>query len=61
MAKAGYNPEASVAFWQRFSEYAKQSGGGGAPAFLRTHPLDEVRIRQLQEWMPEAKAVYKPR
>lgn len=61
MAKAGYNPEAAVAFWQRFSASIKQGGGNSTPAFLRTHPLDEVRIKQLKEWMPEAKAVYKPR
>jgi predicted Zn-dependent protease len=61
MAKAGYNPEASVAFWERFAAYIKQAGGSSTPSFLRTHPLDEVRIKQLKEWMPEAKAVYKPR
>lgn len=61
MAKAGYNPEASVAFWERFAAYIKQAGGDSTPGFLRTHPLDEVRIRQLKEWMPEAKAVYQPR
>jgi predicted Zn-dependent protease len=61
MAKAGYNPEASVAFWERFAAYIKQAGGNSTPSFLRTHPLDDVRIKQLKEWLPEAKAVYKPR
>jgi predicted Zn-dependent protease len=61
MAKAGYDPEASVAFWERFAAYIKQAGGSSTPSFLRTHPLDEVRIKQLKEWMPEAKAAYKPR
>lgn len=60
MAKAGYNPEASVAFWQRFANYSKQAGGGGTPWFLRTHPLDETRIQNLRKWMPEAKRVYRP-
>ncbi len=54
MARAGYAPENAVAFWQRFAEFNKQSGGA-TPWFLRTHPLDETRIRQLQEWMPEAR------
>ena len=58
MARAGYDPEASVNFWQRFAQYSKEAGGGGTPSFLRTHPLDEVRIKQLQQWMPEAKAQY---
>lgn len=56
MARAGYQPEEAVLFWERFSQYAKSSGGSGTPGFLRTHPLDEVRIRQLRGWLPEAKA-----
>jgi predicted Zn-dependent protease len=59
MARAGYDPEAAVQFWQRFMQYNQQQGGG-TPAFLRTHPTDEKRIQQLQQWMPEAKAQYKP-
>ena len=59
MARAGYDPEAAVAFWQRFAQFNQQQGGG-TPAFLRTHPTDETRIRQLQEWMPQAKAEYRP-
>ena len=55
MARAGYNPEEAVLFWQRFSDFNKQQGDN-TPEFLRTHPLDEVRIKQLQQWMPEAKA-----
>ena len=58
MARAGYDPEAAVAFWQRFAEANK--GGGGTPWFLRTHPVDQKRIAQLKEWMPEAKAQYRP-
>lgn len=60
MARAGYNPEASIAFWQRFAEYNRLHGGGGDIWFLRTHPLDETRIRQLQGWMPEVKPQYRP-
>lgn len=59
MARAGYDPETAVAFWQRFAEFNKQQGGE-TPWFLRTHPLDETRIQQLKGWMPEAKAMYKP-
>jgi predicted Zn-dependent protease len=60
MARAGYNPEAAVLFWQRFMQYNAQNGGKATPAFLRTHPTDEKRIQQLKQWMPEAKAQYKP-
>lgn len=57
MARAGYDPEAAVQFWERFMAYNNQQGGG-TPAFLRTHPTDEARIRQLKEWLPEAKAQF---
>lgn len=59
MARAGYDPEAAVGFWQRFAAFSAQQGNN-TPAFLRTHPTDETRIRQLKEWMPTAKAEYKP-
>ena len=61
MAKAGYDPEASVAFWERFAAHIKQAGGDQTPWYLRTHPVDTDRINQLKQWMPEAKAIYKPR
>jgi predicted Zn-dependent protease len=50
MAIAGYNPEASVSFWERM---AAKSGGG--PEFLSTHPSDTTRIKQLKKSIPEAK------
>ena len=34
--------------------------GNNTPAFLRTHPTDETRVRQLQALMPRAKAEFKP-
>jgi predicted Zn-dependent protease len=58
MARAGYDPKEAVAFWQRFSEYLKGQGGNSTPTFLRDHPMDAVRIKQLQEWLPEAQAEY---
>lgn len=57
MARAGYDPEAAVGFWERFAAYtAKQ--GGGTPAFLRTHPVDSTRIADIKKAMPQAKAEY---
>lgn len=61
MARAGYDPAAAVQFWQRFADYNRQRGGDAGAWFLRTHPLDEKRIADLQQWMPEAKAQYRPR
>lgn len=60
MARAGYDPAASVQFWQRFMEYNQRSGANATPSFLRTHPTDETRIRQLQGWLPEAQQQFKP-
>jgi metalloendopeptidase OMA1, mitochondrial len=59
MARAGYDPRAAVAFWQRFADFEKQQGGS-TPVFLRTHPTDAKRIQQLSVWMPEALAQYHP-
>jgi metalloendopeptidase OMA1, mitochondrial len=60
MARAGYDPEAAVAFWQRFADYNKQHGGDQGMWFLRTHPLDEKRIADLKALLPAAKAQYRP-
>jgi len=59
MARAGYDPEEAVRFWERFAAHNAQRGGD-TPWFLRTHPLDQTRIQQLKNWMPEAKAQYQP-
>lgn len=58
MAQAGYQPEEAIAFWERFSQV--QKGGGGTPAFLRTHPMDEERVRELRRWLPEAQRAVQP-
>ena len=55
MIKAGYDPEEAVKFWERFSAYNQQQGGGDGVWFLRTHPLDQDRINQLKQWIPEAR------
>ncbi len=60
MARAGYQPDVAVDFWRRFADFTRSSGGAGTPWFLRTHPLDEDRIKQIQAWLPEAKAQFKP-
>lgn len=56
MAMAGYNPEESIAFWERMA-----SNGGSAPLeILSTHPSDANRIAKMKEYLVEAKTYYKP-
>ena len=54
-AMAGYDPQVATSFWQRMS--AQGNGGGG---LFSDHPSDETRIKNIQEWMPEALKYYKP-
>ena len=56
MARAGYDPEATVAFWERFAAYIKQAGGNSTPTWLSTHPGGEERIKQLKALLPQARA-----
>lgn len=60
MARAGYDPEEAVRFWERFSAFTQKAGGASTPAFLRTHPLDATRIQQLKDWLPQAKTEFRP-
>lgn len=60
MARAGYDPQEAVKFWERFMQYNQQHGGAGGLEFLRTHPTDATRIAQLKAWLPEAEAQYRP-
>ncbi len=55
MAKAGYNPEEAVKFWERMTK----AGGTKPPEFLSTHPSDENRIKELKAFLPEAMKYYK--
>jgi predicted Zn-dependent protease len=50
MAIAGYDPEASVPFWQDMAKL-----GGGTPEFLSTHPSSENRAKNLRNLIPVAK------
>ena len=59
MAKAGYDPRTAVDFWRRMAEAGK--GKAKPPEFLSTHPADETRIRQIENWLPEAYSYYKAR
>ena len=55
-AMAGYDPQVAVSFWQRM---AAQSGNSQKSDIYSDHPSDATRIKQIQEWMPEALKYYK--
>ncbi len=57
MTFSGYDPEQAVAFWERMHSAAGTHGK--PPEFLSDHPSDEHRVRDLQEWVPKAKAAKK--
>ncbi|HEY7040736.1 MAG TPA: M48 family metallopeptidase [Methylomirabilota bacterium] len=57
MAKAGYDPHASVELWKRMQAAA---AGQRPSEWLSTHPSEATRIEQLEGWMPEAMKYYQP-
>lgn len=55
MARAGYDPNAAVAFWQGMSAGKSDSGSD----LFSTHPSDSKRIEELKRLIPEAAPYYK--
>jgi len=55
MAKAGYNPEAAIAFW---SKMQKKDKGKQPPPWLSTHPPSNSRLNKIKEAIPEIKSKY---
>lgn len=56
MAKAGYDPRAAVLFWKRMDEL---SGGKASPELLSTHPNDQRRIKEIEDFLPVAMDIYR--
>ena len=56
MAKAGYDPELSLQFWQRLATAKKDKAQ--IPQFLSTHPSDASRIQNMRTYLPEARQYY---
>jgi len=55
MARAGYPPKEGQPLWDRM---AAASGGAEPPVFMSTHPSNERRKANLQEWLPAARKKY---
>jgi predicted Zn-dependent protease len=53
-ARAGYDPRAGVALWQKMSMINKNS----APQWFSTHPSGKNRIAEMQKHMPEVMPLY---
>ncbi len=53
MAKAGYNPQAALTFWKKFSQ-----SGGTPPEYLSTHPAPQHRIEQIKALLPKVMPIY---
>lgn len=51
VARACFDPREAPLLWQRMGE---ASGGQSQAEFMSTHPSHATRIRQFEEWMPEA-------
>jgi predicted Zn-dependent protease len=56
-AKAGYDPEAAITFWQKMAQQ-KAGTPGSLEKFLSTHPADDTRIADLRALMPEMVPIY---
>jgi predicted Zn-dependent protease len=54
MAKAGYDPSEAVRVWERM----EAAGGKAPPEFLSTHPSNERRRSNLNNWLGGAQAEY---
>ncbi|WP_295764522.1 M48 family metallopeptidase [Undibacterium sp.] len=53
-ARAGYDPRAGVALWQKMGMASK----GAPPQWLSTHPAGSDRIAEIQRHLPEVMPLY---
>jgi len=58
-ARAGYDPRGAVSFWRKMAA-RKQAAASGprTPTFLSTHPADDRRIAELEDFLPTALPVW---
>ncbi len=57
MAKAGYDVNEAVRFWDNMRRL--KQGSANPPEFLSTHPADINRIRRIQSLIPKANKYYR--
>ena len=54
-ARAGYDPRAGVALWQKMM---RANGGASPPEFLSSHPAEMNRVQQIQALLPSVLPLY---
>jgi predicted Zn-dependent protease len=54
MARAGYDPHASITLWRKMGAAAN----GDTPGFLSTHPASATREADLQALLPRVLPLY---
>jgi predicted Zn-dependent protease len=52
-AKAGYNPQATLTFWEKFAK-----DGQTPPEYLSTHPAPANRINKIRALIPKVMPIY---
>jgi len=53
-ARSGYDPRAAVSLWQKMGKL----GGGMPPEWMSTHPSDQTRSRDLQNYSERVMPLY---
>ncbi|UCG78476.1 MAG: M48 family metallopeptidase [Nitrospirota bacterium] len=56
MAMAGYDPRVAIKFWERMASMKDSQ----TPEFLSTHPTPTNRIREINQFIPQALEYYRP-
>jgi len=56
MAKAGYDPELALRFWERFA--TAKGDRARLPEFLSSHPSNESRLQSIRAALVEARRYY---
>jgi len=54
MAMAGYDPHEAIGFWERMAA----NSGPKQPEFMSTHPVEENRIEEIKNFLPDALKYY---
>ena len=58
-ARAGHDPRAALAVWEKMQKYAQTAARGQPPQFLSTHPSHGTRIKQIEANLPKVLPLYR--